>query len=76
MNVNNPPTRPWLVLNVMVVSGDVHDLPKHPKKLLPKFDPNKNEPPKYHMKKFTLTPRIMNTQHEDVVCKRFQYRFE
>lgn len=44
------------------------DLPKHPEKLLPKYDPDKKEPPEDPIKKFMLTIRLMAVQHEDVVC--------
>jgi hypothetical protein len=41
----NQPRRPWLTLGVVNILGDQHDLPKHPKKLFPKFDPDNKESP-------------------------------
>jgi hypothetical protein len=32
--------------------------------------------PEDHIKKFILTIRLMNVQHEDVVCRLFPYTFE
>ena len=42
--------RPWLAADVVVVPGAQHPLPKHPKKLFPKFDPNNDITPKDHIK--------------------------
>jgi hypothetical protein len=37
----NPPqnNQPWLARDALVILGRVHNLPRHPEKLLPKFDP-------------------------------------
>ena len=32
--------QPWLASDAIVVPSSQHPLPKHPKKLLPKFDPD------------------------------------
>ena len=42
--------RPWLAMEVVVVVGAQHPLPKHPDKLLPKFDPDNDITPKDHIK--------------------------
>jgi len=41
-NANQNPWcyQPWLVLDVFFVPGIVYDMPKHPDKFFPKFDPN------------------------------------
>ena len=36
---NMEANRPWLAIDAIAVPGVEHPLPKHPKKLLPKFDP-------------------------------------
>jgi len=54
----------------------VHNLPRHPKTLLPKFDPETYGLPGDHIKKFILVIILMNVQHEDVVCNIFPYTFE
>lgn len=43
----NPPL-PWLRTSTLVVPGVQHPLPKHPYKLLPKFNPHNIEPAKVH----------------------------
>ena len=37
--------RPWLTMDVVAVLGAQHPLPKHPEKLLPKFDPDNDITP-------------------------------
>jgi hypothetical protein len=44
--------------------------------LLPKCDPEISGLPEDHIKKFILAIRLMNIQHEDMVCKLFPYMFE
>jgi len=61
--------QPWLVVDVIAVPGAYHPLPKHPKKLIPKFDPDNDVLPKDHIKQFMLSLRLMNVEHEDVVCR-------
>jgi hypothetical protein len=61
---------------VVIVLGDNQPLPKHLEKLLPKFDPNKKDSTKDHIKKFMRIVRLMNKEHEDVVCRLFPYTFE
>ena len=67
--------RPWLAVDVVAVPGAQHALPKHPEKLLLKFDPNNYVTPKDHIKQFMLSLRLLDVQHEDVVCKLFPYKF-
>ena len=49
--------RPWLAVDVIVVPGIQHPLPKHPENFLPKFDPNNDVTPKYHIKQFMISLR-------------------
>jgi hypothetical protein len=74
----NPPqnNQHWLTRHALAIPGRVHNLPRHPKKLLPKFDPKTLGLPEDHIKKFILAIRLMNVQHEDVVCIIFPYTFE
>ena len=67
--------RPWSPVDSIAVPGAQHPLPKHPKKLLPKLDPNNDVTPKDHIKQFMLSLRLMDVQHKDVVCKLFPYTF-
>jgi hypothetical protein len=68
--------QPWLVGDVVAVPGQAHNLPRHPKKLLPKYDSETSGLPEDHINKFILAIRLMNVQHEDVVCRIFPYMFE
>ena len=61
----------WLTINALAIHGPQNPLPKHPKKLFPKFDPDDNILPKNHIDKFMLDMNIMNVQHEDVACRLF-----
>jgi hypothetical protein len=74
----NPPqnNQPWLSKDSLAIPGRVHKLPQHLDKLLPKFDPEASGLPEDHIKKFILAIRLMNVQHEDVVCRIFSYTFE
>jgi hypothetical protein len=44
--------------------------------MIPKYDPETSGLPEDHIKKFILAIRLMNVQHEDVVCIIFPYTFE
>jgi hypothetical protein len=68
--------QPWLARDAFAILGWVHKLPRHPKMLLPKFDPKMFELPGDHIKKFILAIRLMNVQHEDVVCILFPCTFK
>jgi hypothetical protein len=66
----------WLSRDALEIPGQVHNLPRHPEKLLPKFDLETSKLPEDHIKNFILAIRLMNVQHEDVVCRLFPYTFE
>ncbi|CAF4256402.1 unnamed protein product, partial [Adineta steineri] len=51
--------RPWLATDVIAVPGAQHALPKHPEKLLLKFDPDNDITPKDHIKQFMLSLRLL-----------------
>jgi hypothetical protein len=65
----------------MVFQGDLnlaeplHEMPRKPEKLLPKFDPDRPGSPEDHIKNFFLATLLLNVQHEDVVCRLFPYTF-
>ena len=66
--------QPWPVVDAIVVPGAQHPLPKHPEKLLPKFDPDNDVLPN-HIKQFMICLRLMNVEHVYVVCRLFSYTF-
>jgi hypothetical protein len=65
-----------LARDALEIPGWVHNLPRHPEKLLPKFDPETSGLPEDNIKKFILAIRLMNVQHEDLVFRIFPYTFE
>ena len=72
---NMAANRPWFAMDAIAVPNAQHPLPKHPENLLPKFDPHNNVTLEDHIKKFILSLRLMDVQHEDVVCRLFPYTF-
>ena len=70
----NPPL-PWLRRIATAFPRVQHHLPKHPYKLLPKFNPDNKEPAENHIDKFILVVQTMNVQHEDIVCRLFPLTF-
>ena len=51
----------------------LHPLPKHPKRLFPKYDPNDGVFLEYHVKQFMISLNLMNVEYEYVVCRLFPY---
>jgi hypothetical protein len=80
MDGNNPkpnqPYEPWLLLDSIFILGVLHDIPKHPEKFLPKFDPKRKESVEDHVKKLLLSIRIQNINHGYVLCRIFPHTFE
>jgi hypothetical protein len=64
-----------LAVYVLVIPGQIHNLPRHLETFLPKYDPETSGLPEDHIKKFIFTIRLMNIQHEYVVCRLFPYMF-
>jgi len=59
-NVNQPNSQPWLSQDVVAFPGEIHPLPKHIEKFLPKFDHDKKDLVEDHIKKFMLHGRLLN----------------
>lgn len=72
---NMEANQPWLIVGAISIPGAQHPLPKHPEKLLPKFDPDNNVRPEDHIKQFLLSLRLMNVEHECVLCRLLPYTF-
>ena len=68
--------QPWLTIDVISIPGTLHPLPKHPERLLPKYDPDDGVLPEYHVKQFMIALNLMNVEYEDVVCRLFPYTFK
>lgn len=67
---------PWLCEDSLDLNPPFHNLPKHPKCLLPKYDHDLHGPPEDHLKKIILAISLVNVRHDDVICKLFPYTFE
>jgi hypothetical protein len=67
MENQNNHAKPWLDQDVVVVPRPQHPLPKHPKKWMPKFDPDSKKSTKDHIKKFMLSIRLSSVENKDVV---------
>ena len=65
--------QPWLTINALAIPGPQNPLPRHPKKLFPKFDLEDDILPEDHIDKFKITLNLMNAQHEDVAGKLFYF---
>ena len=68
--------KPWLTIDVIAILGPTHPFPKNPQKLFPKYDPNDDVLPKYHIKQFMNSLNLMNVEHEDVVCTLFPHTLQ
>jgi hypothetical protein len=54
-----------LAIDSLTIPRRVHNVPRHPEKLLPKFDSETSGLPEDHIKHFILAIILMNVQHED-----------
>ena len=68
--------QPWLTINALAIHEPQNPLPKHPEKLLPKFDPDDDILPEDHINKFMLAMNIMNVQHEYAACRLFYFTWQ
>ena len=67
--------KPWLAANSIAVPGAQYPFPKHPEKLLPKFDLDNDVSPEDHIKQFMLSLRLMDVKHKELVCRFLPYTF-
>ena len=70
---SNQPT--WRARTQLNLATPLHDFPKHPDIVLPKFDLGKGISVDY-LKFFFLALELLNIEHEDVVCILFPHAFE
>ena len=61
--------KPWLTINVIAILGPTRPLPKKPQKFLPKYDPDDDISLEHHIKQFMDSLKLMNVEHEDVICR-------
>ena len=61
--------KPWITIDVIDIPSPTHPLPKKPQKFLPKYDPDDHISPELHIKQFMDALKLMNVEHDDVVCR-------
>jgi hypothetical protein len=66
---------PWSSERAMNLIDALHEMPRKPGNLLPKFDPDRPNSLKDHIKILFLATCLLNVQHKDVVCSLFPYTF-
>ena len=59
-NNNNDNLQPWLLHDALAIPRRQHRLPKHPEKLLPRFNLDSKEPTEDHIKKYILANHLMS----------------
>ena len=84
----SPPKYPLRVMVVVVnqlawrsrtpcnLAAPLHDLPKYPERVLPKFDPGKGISVEDHLKSFYLALILLNVDHKYLVYILFPYTFD
>ena len=65
--------KPWLTVDSIDIPCPTHPFPKNPQKFFPKYDPDDDVLPEYHVKQFMDALNLMNMEDEDVVCILFQH---
>ena len=66
----------WLTINALAIPGPHNPLPKHPKKLFPKFDPNDDILLEDHINTFMISMNIMNVKQESMACRLFCFTLQ
>ena len=74
-NSNQPPPPPaWRARTPLNLAAPLHNLPTHPEKSLPKFDPTEGIDVDDHLQSFFLALEVLSVvEHEDVVCILFPH---
>ena len=57
---NMAANQPWLTITTLSTPSPQNPLLKHPEKIMPKFDPDKDILPEDHIKQFMLTLNLIN----------------
>ena len=68
--------KPWITIDAISIPGPAHPFPKKPQKFLPKYDPDDDVLPEYHIKQFMDALNLMNVEHENVVCRLFPHTLQ
>ena len=68
--------QPWLTIDAIAIPGPTHPLPKKPQNFLPKYDPDDDVLPEYHIKQLMNSLNLMNVEHKDVACIFFPHTLQ
>jgi len=71
-----PLFRPWANPGVVQMVAPIHDLPKHPEKWLPKFNPDDGLPAEEHLHNYMLGINLNGVVEEDCVVILFPYTLQ
>lgn len=66
----------WMAQSPLGLCYPLHDMPRHPEKHLPKFDPEKGMLAEDHISNFYLALQIMRVQSDDVACQIIPHTLE
>lgn len=66
----------WMDQGHLSLIGNLHYIPRHPKSLLPKFDPNKKTKAQEHIDDFYMHLSMLEVRYNDVSCIIFLYTLE
>lgn len=66
----------WMDQGPLSLSCNLHYLPKHPKTLLTKYDPDKKVKDEDHIDDFNLHLRMLQVRYDDISCRLFVYTLD
>ena len=76
MLINQTNQHAWRARTPINLAPPLHELPKHPKKALTKFDPGKGISGEDHLQSYYFDLELLGVQNEDVVCRIFPHTFK
>jgi hypothetical protein len=68
--------KPWLTIDSIALPSPTHPLSKKPQNFIPKYDLDDNISREQHIKQFMDALKLMNVEHEDVVCRLFPHTLQ
>lgn len=66
----------WMAQGPNSLPNNHHGVPRHPKKLLSKFYPNKNTKVEDHINDFYMHLWMLGVRYDDVACRFFPFTIE
>lgn len=74
--IAQPPQRSWINPRAVRMAAPLHLFPTHPKKWLPKFNPDNGLLDEEHINNFMLSINLNEVVEEDVVVRLFPYTLQ